>query len=122
LGDSARSSLLANVGTLVTYRAGSDEAHRLARELAPVSPADIMGLPRFEVAARLSTGLGNAVTVVTGRTEGPPPKTGQGATIRRLSAERYGRDPREVETELRDGYEGNDSRDEGPLGRARRLQ
>jgi hypothetical protein len=79
-------------------------------------------LPRFEVAARLSSGLGNAVTVVTGRTEGPPPRTGQGAVIRRLSAACYGRDPREVEAELRHGFEDGDRHEEGPLGRARRVQ
>jgi hypothetical protein len=122
LSESVKNSLLANAGTLITYRAGSDEAHRLARELPPLTVADIMGLPRFEVAARLSSGLGNAVTVVTGRTEGPPPRTGQGAVIRRLSAACYGRDPREVEAELRHGFEDGDRHEEGPLGRARRVQ
>jgi hypothetical protein len=98
LPDGVRQSLLGNVGSLITFRAGADEAARLARELPGLDAADIMGLSRFEVAARLTTGTGNAATVVTGRTEGPPPITGQGARIRQLSTQRYGGEPRRVET------------------------
>jgi hypothetical protein len=81
-----------------------------------------MGLRRFECAARINTGgSGSGSAVVTGRTEGPPPLTGQAATIRALTAERYGTDPSEVEEELRRRIEGKDSEEDTPLGRARRA-
>jgi Type IV secretion-system coupling protein DNA-binding domain/Helicase HerA, central domain len=122
LSDTVRSSLLANAGTLISSRTGSEEATRLARELAPLTATDLMALPRFEVAARVGTGLGNTATVVTGRTEGPPPVTGQGAQIRRLSAERYGRDPKEIEAEFVHGFEGEDRDDLGSVGQIRRAR
>jgi hypothetical protein len=96
-------SLFANVGSLLVLGpTGADEASRLARDLAPLTPQDLMSLHRYEIAGRVSTGgEGSGSAVVTGHTEPLPPATGQGAFIRRLSAERYGRDPREIEEELR---------------------
>ncbi len=121
LPESTRQSLLGNVGSLIAFRAGADEAARIARELPGLQASDIMGLARFEVAARISTGgLGSGTAVVTGRTEGPPQVTGQAAVIRRLTAERYGRDPREIEEELRRRIEGQNAGSETPLGRTRR--
>jgi hypothetical protein len=109
LSDSTRQSLFANVGSLLTFRGGAKEAERLASELPPLTTADIMGLARYEIAGRINTGsLGSGSAVVTGHTEPLPPATGMGARIRAQSAERYGRDPREVEQELR-----RRSRDDG---------
>ncbi|HTD09918.1 MAG TPA: type IV secretion system DNA-binding domain-containing protein [Solirubrobacteraceae bacterium] len=118
LPQSVRDSLLGNVGSLVALKAtGHDEATRLARELPGLQASDLMGLSssRYECAARINTGgLGSGSVVVTGRTEAPPPLTGQAARIRALSAQAYGRDPREIEAELvrrmdGDGIEGGDS-------------
>ena len=102
LPQSVRDSLLGNVGSLMALNiTGHDEATRLARELPGLTAGDLMALGRYECAARINTGsLGSGSVVVTGRTEGPPPLTGQAARIRALSAERYGRDPREIEAEL----------------------
>ena len=123
LPESVRRSLLANVGSLVALRAtGADEATRLARELPGLEASDIMGLRRFECAASISTGsLGGGSTVVTGRTEGPPPRTGQADTIRALTAERYGADPRVLEEELRRRIEGQPGADSGQFGRTGRA-
>lgn len=90
LPDSLRAALLANVASLVSFRAGADDAARLARELPGLSAADVQGLGRFEVAARAGTGIGSSVAVMTGRTEPLPPVTGQATRIRAMSAERYG--------------------------------
>jgi hypothetical protein len=118
LPESVRQSLLGNVGSLVTFRAGADEAARLARELPGLQASDIMGLSRFECAARVSTGgLGGGSAIVTGRTEGPPPITGQAEAIRALTAERYGTNPAEVEAELRRRIEDTQPADEGDEGR-----
>jgi hypothetical protein len=81
---------LGNVASLVSFRASADESLRLSKELPGLGARDVQSLGRFEVAGRVGTGLGSAVTVVTGRTEPLPPATGQGARIRSLSAQRYG--------------------------------
>lgn len=88
-----RSALIGNVATLITFRAGAEEAQRLARQLPGLTDADVMALGRFEVAARIGTGLGSAVSVATGRTEPLPPETGQAEAIRNRSAKLYGSDP-----------------------------
>jgi hypothetical protein len=101
LPESARQSLLTNVGSVLAFKAGSEEATRVARELPGLEAGDIMGLGRYECAARIATvdaGIGSAV--ITGRTEPLPPITGQASVIRAASASRYGRDPAEVEAEL----------------------
>jgi hypothetical protein len=88
-----RSALLGNVATFITFRASADEASRVARQLPGLSEADVSALGRFEVAARIGTGVGATISVVTGRTEPLPPVTGQADAIRDASAERYGARP-----------------------------
>ncbi len=102
LPEGARQSLLANVGSLLVFKAGSEEAARVARELPGLEAGDLMGLGRYECAARIaSSEAGSASAIITGRTEPLPPITGQASAIRAASAARYGRDPAEVEAELR---------------------
>jgi hypothetical protein len=88
-----RSAILGNLATIVSYRAGATEAPTIARELPGISADDLMALGRFEVAARVGTGAGSAVSVVTGRTEPLPPTTGQAEAIRDRSAREYGARP-----------------------------
>lgn len=112
-------SMLANIGSLMTFRGGADEAQRLARELPPLTAADIAGLARYEVAAKINTGrMGSGSAVVTGHTEPLPPATGQAERIRALSAERYGRDPKEVEEALRRRGQAERRESYGRTGRA----
>jgi Type IV secretion-system coupling protein DNA-binding domain len=122
LPESLRAALLGNVASLLTFRLGYDEASRIARELPELRAEDLQALRRFEVAARIGTGLGSAITTVTGHTQAPPEPTGQANRIRTLSAERYGADVAAIDEELRaardrDGESGNQ-----PLGRTRRNQ
>jgi hypothetical protein len=84
-----RSSLLGNVATLISFRAAADDAARLARELPGIDARDLMALGAFEVAARVASGVGSAVTVVTGRTEPLPEPTGVAREIRQRSARTY---------------------------------
>jgi type IV secretory pathway TraG/TraD family ATPase VirD4 len=47
-------AVLGNVGTIVCFRVGADDAVRLARELGdPVTSSDLTGLPRHNVLVRL---------------------------------------------------------------------
>ncbi len=114
-----RSALLGNLATLISFRAGAIEAVPIARELPGISPDDLMALGRFEVAARVGTGVGSAVSVVTGRTLPLPPVTGQAGAIRDRSARVYGSAPTSPAT-----GQGEQSDDEGDsdLVGARRRQ
>lgn len=112
-----RSALIGNVASIITWRADADEAQRLARQLPGLTDADVMALGRFEVAARIGTGLGSAVSVVTGRTEPLPPETGQAAAIRSHSAEVYGSEP---DASRASPDTTTYTNDDAPLGRAGR--
>ena len=93
IGEPTRSALLGNVATFITFRAVATEAAAVARQLPGLSDADVVALKRFEVAARVGTGTGSSVAVVTGRTEPLPPVTGQAELIRDRSAKLYGSAP-----------------------------
>jgi hypothetical protein len=85
-----RASLLGNVGSLIAFRSGFDEATRLSRELPGLAAQDLQALRPFEVAARISTGTGSGTAVMTGRTEPLGAVTGQAERIRTHSAKHYG--------------------------------
>jgi hypothetical protein len=122
LSPAAQSSLLVNSGTVLSFKASADAAARLAREMPPLSARDLTSLGRFEIAGRVHTGShGPGSVTLTGRTEGPPPTTGQAERIRALSAERYGRDPQEIEQALRDRSAGSEGMDSGSYGRTGRA-
>jgi len=85
-----RSALLGNAATFITFRAPAEEATTIARQLPGLSSQDVESLGRFEVAARVGTGTGSAVSTVTGHTEPLPPETGQVKVVRDRSARLYG--------------------------------
>jgi hypothetical protein len=93
IGEPTQSALVGNLATMITFRAGAKEAPRLAMELPGLNGADLQALGRFEVAARVASGSGSAVSVVTGRTEALGPPTGQAEAIRDASARCYGPSP-----------------------------
>jgi hypothetical protein len=111
-----RSALNGNAATFITFRAVAKEAPALAAQVPPLSEADIIGLGRFEVAARIGTGTGSTVAVVTGRTRPLPPPTGKAEAIRDRSARLYGAVPHAKEHR----QELPDQGDDGALGRTRR--
>jgi hypothetical protein len=119
LPEGTRQSLLGNVGSLITFTAGADEAARLARELPGLTAQDIMGLGRFEVASRIHTASGQAI--VTGHTTPLPPPAGHAAAIRACSALAYGTDPAEVEAELARRIGGGETPPDGGVGRTGRA-
>ncbi len=93
IGEPTRSALTGNLATMVSFRAGYRDAPALAGELPGITAQDLMALGPYEVAARVGTGGGSAVSVVTGRTQPLPPETGQAGAIRDRSATLYGSDP-----------------------------
>ncbi len=89
----ARSALLGNLATLISFRAGATEASAIARELPGFSASDLQALGAYEVCARVGTGGGSAIAVVTGHTEPLPAVSGDAEAIRDRSAARYGSTP-----------------------------
>ncbi len=115
-----RHSLLSNVGTLVSLRAGAEESARIARELPGLSARDIQSLPPYEAVARVASGQGSGSIVVTGRTQPLGTPTGQGERIRQRSAELYGRSREAVQAQVQERY-GQPAEDAGDgVGRTRR--
>ncbi len=102
--DQLRHSLLSNVASLISFRAGADESALIARELPGLTARDIQSLLPFHVAARVATGEGSASVVVTGRTEPLGEPTGRGQRIRERSAERFGRRREEIQAAIRERY------------------
>jgi hypothetical protein len=113
----ARSALVGNVASFITFRANADEARTVARQLPGLTEADVMGLSTFEVAARIGTGAGASVAVVTGRTDPLPPETGMAEAIRDASASRYATS---VEPALTQSSPATGEDAEGSFGRGRR--
>lgn len=53
LPEQIRDSVLGNVGTLVSFEVGAEDARVLAKEFTPLSELDFMGLPRFHFYIKL---------------------------------------------------------------------
>ncbi len=109
--DPTRSAILGNLATLISFRSGATEAPTIARELPGISASDLMALGPYEVCARVGTGGGSAVSVVTGRTEPLPPVTGQAEAIRDRSAAMYGSAPSEPRSDRQEQPSGRDDGD-----------
>ncbi|MGC2373115.1 MAG: hypothetical protein WA484_04490 [Solirubrobacteraceae bacterium] len=118
IGEPTQSALVGNLATICSFRAGAKEAPRLAMEFPGLSAADLQALGRFEVAARVGTGSGSAVSVVTGRTEPLGPPAGQAEAIRDASARRYGASPEPAAPPPAPVAPGED--EDGELGSRRR--
>jgi hypothetical protein len=116
LPEQVRVALLGNAATLITFRAGADQAKLLARELPGLEARDVQALGRYEVAARLGMGAGSEIATVTGRTLGWPEKTGLAEHIRNASSARYSAPADEVP----DAEVVDDEESDGLVGRSRR--
>lgn len=102
LTDEIKGSVFGNVGSLVSYRVGVEDAEFLEPQFAPVFAAsDLINLDNFNAYARLMSG---------GKTTAPfnfmtyPPKKGNPVVaeqVKALSSTAYGRDRETVEAEVR---------------------
>jgi hypothetical protein len=75
LPDDIRAALFGNVGTLISFRLGADDAAYLAREFAPVSTNDLMELPRGRIFLKLQKD-GATTFPFPATTLAPPPAAG----------------------------------------------
>lgn len=104
----------ANCLSKVVFHLQSDDARAMAAMAPQLAPEDFMALPRFGIYASLMR-QGENLGWVLGETLPPPPVVSDADTLRRRSAERYGRE------ETAPNPPGADSDGEPEIGRRRRA-
>ncbi len=106
LDDGIRDSVFGNVGSIATYRVGSEDAEFLEKQFAPTFDAkDIMNIENFNAYLKL---LVNGSPVEPFNIEAMRPPQGNpdiAESIKELSYLRYGRDRAEVEEEIAKKYQ-----------------
>jgi hypothetical protein len=95
LPEPLRRAVFGNVGTLIAFRLGQHDAEHLAGELEhDLTPADLTGLDRYEIAVKLLE-RGRQAVPFRARTNPPEPgPSGRAAIVRRQSRRHFAR-PRE---------------------------
>ena len=93
-------AVLGNVGTVVAFRVGAQDAQLLNDVMAPrASATDVSGLPDHAAVVRSVGALGNVPFTLRTRMPAPAHESGA-AAIRERSRQRYGRPSAEVDAEL----------------------
>ncbi len=96
-------AVFGNVGTVVSFRVGAEDAEQLEKEFSPnIMADDIINLPKYNTYVKLMiNGVSgrpfSAVTIPP--LEGADPEIGK--KIERASGERYGSDRKEVEEKIK---------------------
>lgn len=114
-----RAAAATNASTLVAFRQSAADSRILSAELPGVEPDGLQNLGKYEVIMRIGLGPGDVTAPVSGRTFPPPKAISDPETVRRISAERYGTDPAEVDAALAERHKIGGA-DERPVGRSRR--
>lgn len=99
LPEDVRNAVLGNVGTLICFRLGEEDAHVLGRRFAPqFSQADLLGLPNFQACVRMLVGgvMSDPFTLFTEPLTARPDPSRLEA-IRESSRRRYATPREEVE-------------------------
>jgi hypothetical protein len=101
-GQSAiRDAVLGNVGTMISYRIGPEDAEILAKEYAPVFGAyDLLNTPQYAVYMKLLIDNTASRPFLMQTYPLPPANRELADSIRELSRLKYGRDRRIVEAEI----------------------
>ena len=76
-----RDAVLGNVGSLIVFRVGAEDAAALAPELAPFTADDLQNLPRYEAVMKLLV-RGQATRAFSARTLPPSPVPADAARAR----------------------------------------
>ncbi|MBI5959813.1 MAG: type IV secretion system DNA-binding domain-containing protein, partial [Chloroflexi bacterium] len=102
LDHTIREAIFGNVGTILSFRLGTQDAAILAPEMYPVFGADdLLNLPKFTTCSKLLAD-GVAARPFTMRTvlDTRPPDQARALRIRELSRQKYGRDAAEVSEDV----------------------
>lgn len=105
LTDSVRDAVLGNVGSMMVFRIGANDAELLEGEfLPPFTAGDLMALPRYHAAVKLLA-RGEALAPFSARTlpaPTTPPDAGENVTrLQTASRQRFAQPEREVEQLIR---------------------
>ncbi len=102
LTDEIRDAVFGNIGTVISYRVGTNDAEFLAKQFAPIFDTDdLQRIPNFNVVARMLIGgiPTQPFSMATMPKLGKPNKQLMEA-LKQLSAAKYGRPRAEVEAEI----------------------
>lgn len=102
LDDPTRSAVFGNVGSMIAFQVGANDAETLAEQLGgDVTPADLIALPRYTACVRLLV-AGMPLRPFTMTTLPPDARanTGRLPTIRRTSRHRYARPASDVHRQI----------------------
>jgi len=103
MDDATRNAVFGNVGSLVSFQVGPDDAETIGAQLAgDLTAADLVALPRFTAYARLLVeGMpSRAFSMETLPPPKPPRGPARAAKVRSASRHRYGRNVAQVQTEI----------------------
>lgn len=118
LNKDLRSAVLANLRSKLVMQTTADDARAFAREFAPhLDAGDLQGLGAYEAYAAVSTGAAVAPPALI-RTRPPLAPLGYGEDVRVKSRRRFGRDPKDLDRELRNRLDA--AAPEAPVGARRR--
>lgn len=97
-----REAIFGNVGTIISFRLGTQDASTLAPELYPVfSVDDLLNLPRYTACVKLLVnGLAERPFTMRTLLDLRPADAVRAAAVRRASRQKYGRDAAEVTQEI----------------------
>src|SRR5262249_37909825 len=98
LSQAVRQAIFGNVGSLIVFRLGVEDAHTVAKELGVFTALDILNLELGQALARVG-GSGGAFNLTTYQ-EPPAPIDNLSRQIIALSRQRYARPRLEVDREL----------------------
>ncbi|HSX48604.1 MAG TPA: ATP-binding protein [Candidatus Nanoarchaeia archaeon] len=102
LSDQIRDAVFGNVGTIVSYRSGPEDADFLVKQFAPAFDArDIVGLPNYHAITRLMIGgLPSSSFSLTALSPLGMANPELGLAVKQLSAAKFGRNKSQVEAEI----------------------
>jgi len=106
MDDMTAAAVFGNVGSLVSFAVGADDAESLAAQLGdPVTPQDLLALPKYEAYSRLLVdGLPSRPFSLCTSLSSRPKDASRGDVIRRISQRRYGRPLAAVAAEIERGF------------------
>lgn len=97
-----RDAIFGNVGTIISFRIGAEDAEVVAKEFEPaVSEYDLINLPKYSIYLKLMID-GIAGEAFSAETLPPlvPPSDSDAEKVTRVSQERYGRDRSKIEEKI----------------------
>jgi hypothetical protein len=110
LDEKIRGAIFGNVGTIIAFRVGSEDAKYLAREFYPVfDESDLINLPNYHIYLKLMINGATSQPFSAITLPQPERKTSHKEEVIELSRERYTRERNQVEREilLRSSYYSN---------------